>query len=143
MKSKAKLYAVTHRFHLPQPDGSLGVVILNKRKGWKPTPDERDLLLRITGATYGLIGLVLAGAGGWLAVLGGSPYYFLVGGALGLTFALATAHLLRSMLFSIGPYDPLSFLAVAALLAMVALAATLVPAREAMKLDPIAALRYE
>jgi predicted permease len=67
----------------------------------------------------------------------------LLGGALGLTAALATAHLLRSMLFSIGPYDPFSFLAVAALLAIVALAATLVPARGAMKLDPVAALRYE
>jgi putative ABC transport system permease protein len=66
-----------------------------------------------------------------------------IGGALGLAAALATAHLLRSMLFSIGPYDPLSFLAVAALLAIVAVAATLVPAREAMKLDPVAALRYE
>ena len=67
----------------------------------------------------------------------------LLGGALGLAAALATAHLLRSMLFSIGPYDPFSFLAVAALLAIVALAATLVPARGAMKLDPVAALRYE
>jgi putative ABC transport system permease protein len=47
------------------------------------------------------------------------------------------------MLFSIGPYDPLSFLAVAALLAIVALAATLIPARSAMKLDPVTALRYE
>jgi ABC-type antimicrobial peptide transport system permease subunit len=67
----------------------------------------------------------------------------LFGGALGLAAALATAHLLRSMLFSIGPYDPLSFLAVAALLAIVALAATLIPARSAMQLDPILALRYE
>jgi ABC-type lipoprotein release transport system permease subunit len=66
-----------------------------------------------------------------------------IGGALGLAAALATAHLLRSMLFSIGPYDPLSFLAVAGLLAIVALAATLIPAREAMKLDPVTALRYE
>jgi putative ABC transport system permease protein len=67
----------------------------------------------------------------------------LFGGALGLAFALATAHLLRSMLFSVGPYDPFSFLAVAMLLAGVALAATLIPARGAMKLDPVAALRYE
>jgi predicted permease len=67
----------------------------------------------------------------------------LFGGALGLAAALATAHLLRSMLFSIGPYDPFSFLGVAVLLAIVALAATLVPARGAMKLDPVTALRYE
>jgi ABC-type antimicrobial peptide transport system permease subunit len=67
----------------------------------------------------------------------------LFGGALGLVTALATAHLLRSMLFSIGPYDPFSFLGVAALLAIVALAATLLPARGAMQLDPVVALRYE
>ena len=67
----------------------------------------------------------------------------LLGGSLGLAAALATAHLLRSMLFSVGPYDPLSFLAVAALLAIVALAATLIPARGAMMLDPVTALRYE
>jgi predicted lysophospholipase L1 biosynthesis ABC-type transport system permease subunit len=67
----------------------------------------------------------------------------LIGGAVGLAAALATAHLLRSMLFSVGPYDPFSFLAVAALLAIVALAATLIPARGAMQLDPVTALRYE
>jgi ABC-type lipoprotein release transport system permease subunit len=67
----------------------------------------------------------------------------LLGGALGLASALAIAHLLRSMLFSIGPYDPLSFFAVAALLAIVALAATFIPARAAMQLDPVAALHYE
>jgi predicted permease len=67
----------------------------------------------------------------------------LFGGAVGFAVALAAAHLLRSMLFSIGPYDPFSFLSVAILLAIVALAATLVPARKAMKLDPMIALRYE
>jgi predicted permease len=67
----------------------------------------------------------------------------LAGAAIGFIAALATAHLLRSMLFAIGPYDPASFLAVAALLAIVALAATLIPARQAMQLDPIVALHYE
>jgi len=47
------------------------------------------------------------------------------------------------MLFSIGPYDPLSFVSVALLLAVVALAATLIPARSAMKVDPMVALRHE
>ena len=67
----------------------------------------------------------------------------LLGGTLGFVAALATAHLLRSLLFAIGPYDPVSFLAVAALLALVAFAATLIPARQAMQLDPVIALHYE
>jgi ABC-type antimicrobial peptide transport system permease subunit len=67
----------------------------------------------------------------------------LLGGLIGFSGALAAAHLLRSMLFSIVPYDPLSFLAVAALLGIVTLAATLAPVAMAMKLDPMIALRYE
>jgi ABC-type lipoprotein release transport system permease subunit len=56
---------------------------------------------------------------------------------------MALARVLKGMLFSIGPYDPLSFLTVALLLAIVALAATLIPARSAMNVDPMAALRHE
>jgi len=44
---------------------------------------------------------------------------------------MALARVLKGMLFSIGPYDPLSFLSVALLLAIMALAATLIPARSA------------
>jgi ABC-type antimicrobial peptide transport system permease subunit len=66
-----------------------------------------------------------------------------VGGVLGIGAALATAQLLKSMLFNVGPRDPLTYAAVALLLALVALAATLVPARTAMKVEPVVALRYE
>ncbi len=67
----------------------------------------------------------------------------LLGGALGLCASFATARLLKSMLFGISPHDPWSFAAVALVLATVALAATLIPARSAMQLDPVIALRYE
>jgi ABC-type lipoprotein release transport system permease subunit len=43
----------------------------------------------------------------------------------------------------VGPRDPASFVAVALLLAIVALVATLIPARAAMKVEPVVALRYE
>jgi ABC-type lipoprotein release transport system permease subunit len=62
---------------------------------------------------------------------------------MGLGAALATAQLLKSLLFNVGPYDLVSYAAVALLLAFVALTATLIPARAAMKVEPVAALRYE
>jgi ABC-type antimicrobial peptide transport system permease subunit len=65
-----------------------------------------------------------------------------LGGAIGLCAALALTHLLRSLLFSIGPHDPATFIEVTSLLALVALAATLLPARAATKVDPVVALRY-
>jgi ABC-type antimicrobial peptide transport system permease subunit len=67
----------------------------------------------------------------------------LLGGILGLGAALATAQLLKSLLFNVGPHDPVTYAAVTLLLAVVALAATLIPARAAMKVEPIVALRYE
>jgi putative ABC transport system permease protein len=66
-----------------------------------------------------------------------------LGGALGLIAAFGAAELLKSLLFQVGPHDPNSFVAVALLLGIVAIAATLVPARSAMKTDPMAALRCE
>jgi predicted permease len=67
----------------------------------------------------------------------------LIGGVIGLAAALALSRLLKSLLFSIGPHDPTSFITVAALLAVVALIAVFIPARNAMKTDPMAALRWE
>jgi predicted permease len=66
-----------------------------------------------------------------------------LGTTIGLCAALALSRLLRTLLFSIGPHDPVTFTAVTALLALVALAATLLPARSATKVDPVVALRYE
>jgi predicted permease len=67
----------------------------------------------------------------------------LLGGILGLAAALAFAQLLKSLLFNVAPHDPLTYAAVSLSLALVALAATLIPARAAMKVEPVAALRYE
>jgi putative ABC transport system permease protein len=66
-----------------------------------------------------------------------------IGAVLGLGAAFAATQLLRSLLFNVGAHDAFSYASVVLLLAVVALAATLIPARAAMKVQPIEALRYE
>jgi putative ABC transport system permease protein len=50
---------------------------------------------------------------------------------------------LTSLLFGVQPFDPVTFACVAFLLTFIALAASYLPARRAMRVDPIVALRYE
>jgi putative ABC transport system permease protein len=65
------------------------------------------------------------------------------GVALGLVTALASSRVLASLLFGVGPRDPVTFAAVTLLLVAIALAATAVPARAASRVDPAVALRSE
>jgi ABC-type antimicrobial peptide transport system permease subunit len=67
----------------------------------------------------------------------------LLGLATGLLAAGALTRLMASLLFGVAPFDPLTFGAVALLLAPVALLATWLPARRAAGVDPIQALRWE
>jgi putative ABC transport system permease protein len=76
-------------------------------------------------------------------VMGQGARMALVGIALGAAAALGLTRLMRSLLFGVSAADPLTFAAVAILLVAVALAACYVPARRAMRVDPMTALRHE
>jgi len=76
-------------------------------------------------------------------VVGDGLRLAVIGIGVGITGALALTRFLSSLLFGVKPADPLTFVLVAALLFGVALVASYVPARRAMRVDPAVALRYE
>ena len=67
----------------------------------------------------------------------------LVGIAAGMVVALASAKVMRTLVFGVSASDPLTLAAVGATLAVVALLASAVPAYRALRLDPVKALRAE
>jgi predicted permease len=76
-------------------------------------------------------------------VLGQGAKMALLGVVIGMGAAFASTRLMSSLLFGVTAHDPLTFAAVGALLIFIALLACYVPARRAMRVDPIVALRYE
>jgi putative ABC transport system permease protein len=76
-------------------------------------------------------------------VVGEGARLALFGVAIGIAVSFAITRLISSLLFGVSATDPLTFASVAALLSLAALAASYVPARRAMRVDPIVALRYE
>ena len=69
--------------------------------------------------------------------------FALAGIVAGVAGALTLTRFLGSLLFEVKPTDPVTFVGVAVALVVVAMAACYLPARRAMRVDPIVALRYE
>ena len=76
-------------------------------------------------------------------IVGQGSRLALIGVAIGLAGSFGLVRLIGSMLYGVSATDPLTFVGVAILLTLVALAACYIPARRAMRVDPMVALRYE
>ena len=76
-------------------------------------------------------------------VLGQGIGATLIGIALGIVAGIALTRTMASLLFGVKPTDAFTFASVAVLLLLVAITASYIPARRAMRTDPLAALRHE
>jgi len=76
-------------------------------------------------------------------VLGQGGLQLALGLGIGLVFALGFGRVLSSFLFEVSSFDAVTFFGVAAILALVSMLAGLIPARRALRVEPMAALRYE
>jgi predicted permease len=150
------------------PNLSVDVAPLEENLEWWRTPSR---IVAILAGTMGALGLLLAAIGiygvvafavnrrtreiGIRIALGADRASVLklmlrqsmrpvaIGAMIGIAGCAAVSQILSSMLFGVSPHDPVAFIAVPLLLVSIALGASYLPARRAMKIDPSEALRCE
>ena len=93
--------------------------------------------LDIIFATGGLLVAIL------VLVLGQGTKMALTGAVLGMAASLALTRLMSKQLFGVSAHDPLTYASVALVLMLVAVVACFVPARRAVRMDPMKSLRWE
>jgi ABC-type antimicrobial peptide transport system permease subunit len=76
-------------------------------------------------------------------ILAQGARFAVVGIAIGIVLAAGLAQLLKGLLLGVSPFDPVTYAAVAALLIVICLVASFVPARRATTVDPLVALRAD
>jgi len=114
---------------------TLGIIGIYGVISYSVSQRQREIGIRLAlGAQGGDVLQMILRQGAKLALLGV---------AIGICAAFGLTRLMRNLLFGVSAYDPMTFAAVAVLLVLVALLACFIPARRAMLVDPIVALRYE
>ena len=114
---------------------TLGIIGIYGVMSYTVSQRKREIGIRLAlGAQGGDVLKIVLRQGTKLALLGV---------VIGIAAALALTRLMTNLLFGVTAHDPLTFVAVAALLILIAVLACYIPARRATLVDPIVALRYE
>jgi ABC-type antimicrobial peptide transport system permease subunit len=113
----------------------LAAVGLYGLMAYSVTQRTREIGIRLAlGANRGSV---------WRMVLEETLFLALAGLSLGIPCALVASRFIAAMLYGVAPYDALTLAAVSLVLLSAAAVAGLLPARRAMRVDPMVALRYE
>ncbi len=166
--AQASVAAIRARVRTVDPDGAIRIAVMADEVAREQTPWRANLLffaffaaltafIAIVGL-YGLLAsvvaeqaheigvrLALGATGGRIVgdVLGSAGRTALAGAAVGMIAAVASGRIMQAMLFEVSPVDGVALAAAPAAVVLVAIAASLVPARHAARVDPMVSLREE